>query len=1004
MPIAFAEISTLLARLENIEDHDPPIILPAERSAQSKVIIESWFKSHRRTINELSTHDAVALLSSLLPERRSDRVYGIQSTSLCRILSRSLGLRHSRARQLEAYRQPGNGDLAACLARVVERGGPPARPLVNLAEVDELLDVLAGNCRFSNVAKTIPRGSSESRDEAIGRLIKRMDAVQSKWLIRLILKDFSPVRLDERIVLQAFHFLLPDLLRFQEDFAAAIKMLKGPLKEYPENPDPRSRQLHRKGAAVLLKPSVGIKVGRPDFHKARSIDHCIGMCRGQRKILERKYDGEYCEVHIDMSWSSDPSKCIKIFSKSGKDSTEDRRGLRQTLVDCLRLGKSTSKVKQKAILLGELVVYSDKDKRIMPFEVLRKYVTRSGIPLGTDQDSQRHAYEHLAIVFFDLLILDDEVVMRRPLRERRMRLREVYSKIEGRAMGAEWKIVDFGCAERAKRTLIQQFAASIADRTEGLVLKPCDAPYFDLEQSLDAGAQGNIKLKKDYIAGMGDEADFAIVGGTYNSQQALKGGYGPAIKWTHFHLGCLLNKDEVLRFDVRPHFRVVGTVQADQCIPRPVLHAVNSIAQFCAVPYEPSSPPQTFDLEVPSSIKIDHVFNSPFVFEILGSGFAKPSDSNFLMLRHPRVKKLHQDRTWRDCVSFRELQALGEASRSRGMGNASESQEMRDLVKKLEGKCRRRSERLGGTPDSRRTNATSPSSVGHIGVSPLKHRGHDTPSPRIQRVDATSTPSTSALDGTTLTASTSPARKRKRDETLSSSRTTPKRQKLVLRSTPPYKSSQTTATTIATATATNTPSPKKAATPLRDITNSAPQRSDRSGSPTKTTRSHALTADPINLRSAPGCASTPHICDQTCPWDRIALYIPTWLTARLASAQAITLQGLVTRHDILLTANLEHWDRDSFSHAPLAAIVAESQAYEGRRKVVLVDARLAREMEAMVDEILGLNGGGFRESVEIWDLNMLDSGDDCGGLRKGFLGAVRFDTRRGRAGFERREV
>ena len=39
------------------------------------------------------------------------------------------------------------------------------------------------------------------------------------------------------------------------------------------------------------------------------------------------------------------------------------------------------------------------------------------------------------------------------------------------------------------------------------MLKKCDNPYFSLNS-----AKAFIKLKKDYIAGLGDTANFAIVG------------------------------------------------------------------------------------------------------------------------------------------------------------------------------------------------------------------------------------------------------------------------------------------------------------------------------------------------------------------------------------------------------------------------------------------------------------------------------------------------------------
>jgi DNA ligase-4 len=51
-------------------------------------------------------------------------------------------------------------------------------------------------------------------------------------------------------------------------------------------------------------------------------------------------------------------------------------------------------------------------------------------------------------------------------------------------------------------------------------------------------------------------------------------------------------------------------------------------------------------------------FKTPFVAEILGSGFEKAQNENFEMLRHPRVKKIHHDRTWEDAVSMDDLRRM----------------------------------------------------------------------------------------------------------------------------------------------------------------------------------------------------------------------------------------------------------------------------------------------------------------------------------------------------------
>jgi hypothetical protein len=53
------------------------------------------------------------------------------------------------------------------------------------------------------------------------------------------------------------------------------------------------------------------------------------------------------------------------------------------------------------------------------------------------------------------------------------------------------------------------------------VLKGCDAPYFSF-----TGAKSSIKLKKDYITGLGDTADFAIVGGRRDARDEQELGIG----------------------------------------------------------------------------------------------------------------------------------------------------------------------------------------------------------------------------------------------------------------------------------------------------------------------------------------------------------------------------------------------------------------------------------------------------------------------------------------------
>ncbi|KAK4622152.1 DNA ligase 4 [Fulvia fulva] len=987
MPFPFIETCTLLNNLERLETCDAPLLGPAKYS-KSKELIESWFKSHRRKIIELSEDGQTALLSTLLPEWRTDRVYGIQTQSLYRMLSRTLGLGTARLKDLEAYKQPGFGDLPACLERVLRAGGTPAHPPVQLEEVDDMLGTLASGSIFSDPSiPRLPRSSSEMRDPVIARLLKRVRPDEGKWLARLILKDFSPVRLDEFFILKNFHFLLPDLLRFQRSFRSAVGLLKGELSEYHAQPDPRSQRLFRLQASQRMRPTVNTKVGRPTFHKARGIEHCLNMLGSQEWVIERKYDGEYCEVHVELLHAPDWKKCIKIYAKSGKDATADRAGLHETLISSLRLGDAKCRFKRRAIFLGELVVYSDEEDRVMPFDEIRKHVTRSGVRLGADADSQPRACEHLAIVFFDILLLDDEIVMNRPVEERRQWLRETYRKIHGRALGAEWKKIDFTDREYGRRKLIEQFGHAIGRRCEGLVLKPCGVPYFSLDASPDDFKHSFIKLKKDYIDGMGDEADFAVIGASYVAQKAAAT-TSTASRYTSFHLGCLTNKDDVRRVNARPIYKYVWTVDHEKCIPKPVLEAANIVARFAGKPYTPGVAPQKFNIDSHITLKMDVVFDEPFVVEVLGSGFDKPSNCRFLMLRHARVKKLHEDRTWMECVTFQELQQQGDAARSAPAD--SELQDTLRWIAKLEASSKRTFERersMSMTPRYTRSRTSlTPlrASISAASVSGrVKSPGHQHPG-----VDGLPTPlPSSAAQPTT----TSPNQTRCRKRALEGPQT----------HTVAKRVRADHSTTSAEASRLTPP----VSSPLNDITNTA------NGSPTREPARHAPRSSALTnivnkvvtlvqpTRPTTTQLSKTHLCENsTCAFSNTTIY----LAPCIASTLYIT-EDLLSTHAVAMTPTLSHWDRNSFSHDPLTDTVSESQSHPGMRKIVLVEHKRRTATRALVQIVLQLNDGRFKERVEVWDWRMLE---ECQGhdrpvdrVKKYFLGATIWDEGRRRAMF-----
>jgi DNA ligase 4 len=698
MPFAFAHVCQLLQDIEKTRVNgratlgNPQIATSSanEISGRCHRILEKWFETHGKQINNPELTDGTALLSTLLPERRTDRVFALREARLLRLLPRALHLSAARTRALNAFLKPGNGDLASFLETVLKEFDSEPRPSCNGAdwgevtveEVDSVFGELASRIAFSapEVRAEKEEVMGKPADGILRPLVLRLKSWEVKWITRMLLKDLAPAILDDKVVLSQFHFLLPGLLRFQDQFATSMAMLNGPLRKYPARPDEESQVIFKAEAAGLVYPRLGICVGRPPFFKARSLEHCLQMTKEKRWTMERKYDGEYAQIHIDLSNTDNP---IRIFSKSGKDSTQDRAGVHRAVLDALRVGKSDCTFTKHCIVLGELVVFCDKNQKILGFEHIRKHVTRTGRRIEASFDSPIKKTEHLMIVFFDVLLVDDLVTMSMPHSIRREHLKRIINKIPGHAITSDWKIHDFSQDGSAK-ILAYQLLDAVAKRTEGLVLKPADSCYYSFASSEDKDYFGYfIKVKMDYFSNMGttrDVLDLAVVGAGYDVRTALKLGM-PRLKFTTFYIGCLINREQV-RFGHQPIFEVVDVIEAGPCISTVDLLALNNHALFYGTCIEDGAGAPT--LMDSSHARISTYFVDPLVVEVLGSGYSKATNKTYFTLRHARILKLHLDRSWRDCLDMAELQSV--AAKALNTPSQGESQEMMRLMNQMKAK------------------------------------------------------------------------------------------------------------------------------------------------------------------------------------------------------------------------------------------------------------------------------------------------------------------------------
>ena len=186
------------------------------------------------------------------------------------------------------------------------------------------------------------------------------------------------------------------------------------------------------------------------------------------------------------------------------------------------------------------------------------------------------------------------------------------------------------------------------ERWEGFVLKGCDAPCFSFN-----GTISFIKLKKDYIPGVGDTADLVVVGGRRDMRDEGELGIGK-LWWTSFYIGCLENKDEVCRFDAKPRFCIIDVIDRYGISKEDMLY-LSRHGYFERVPFARSISEFDVSFEHGRQLQLADLFQRPFPAELMGAGFDKPFNSQYFTLRFPRVLKIHNDRLFKDTVNFEEL-------------------------------------------------------------------------------------------------------------------------------------------------------------------------------------------------------------------------------------------------------------------------------------------------------------------------------------------------------------
>ena len=473
----------------------------------------------------------------------------------------------------------------------------------------EELTVTQVNKALQDIHDIAGTGSVEAKEKAIANLLRKLDELSAKYVVRVIMGKLR-LGFSDMTLLDAFSWMavgdksLRKLLEHAYNVSVDIGHLVKLLKEEGE----------KSLEGLAIEPGVPIRPAAAErLADAKAIIKKIGECVAQPKL-----DGFRLQVHIDNT-----TKTPKIHFYS--------RNLQDMSYMFPELKKAVKSLKVKEMIFeGEAIAYDIETGTFLPFQETVKRRRKHGI-------EETATAVPLKLYFFDALYLDGESLLDLDHAKRRTILEKVVGTASADAKKTLFVVEEHNI--KTAKELEEYFTGNIALGLEGLVCKKPDAPYLAGKRNFNW-----IKLKREETGHIDDTIDCVILG--YYAGHGKRASFGIGA----FLVGIYNKKDDVFETVAK-----IGTGLKDagwkdlkkKC--DEVAVQIKPRHEECAkalVPDVWTSP------EIVCAIRADEITLSP----THSAGATK--DHLGYALRFPRIMGYRDDKSATDATTVKELAQL----------------------------------------------------------------------------------------------------------------------------------------------------------------------------------------------------------------------------------------------------------------------------------------------------------------------------------------------------------